>query len=150
MVRAAFSGDGREGNEEVAIVERTWELDAAPAGLELVAVAEGEVIGHVLGARGDLRHSQAIAVAPLSVAPACQRQGVGTALMWELLGRAGTAGWPLVLVLGNPAYYSRFGFGPSAALGISYQSAGPHFMACRLSSAADRLCGEFRYCWEHR
>jgi putative acetyltransferase len=156
VVRSAFATIGRDGREEVDIVTRTWELGAAPMGLELVAVDEDGVVGHVLGAVGRLGDRPVVGVAPLSVAPSMQGRGIGSALMIELLRRLDEAGWPLVLLLGDPHYYSRFGFAPAAALGISYPPVGagnPHFMVCQLSSFAAHLLdaglgGEFRYGWE--
>jgi putative acetyltransferase len=104
-----------------------------------------------MAATGDLSGQPALGVAPLSVAPGHQRRGVGSALVMELLRRVGAAGWGFVLLLGDPAYYSRFGFEPAATLGISYRPAGagnPHFMVRRLTPLADDTGGEFRYCWE--
>lgn len=151
LVRQAFSTDGRDGSEEVGIVTRTWELGASPPGLELVAVEGNRPVGHVLAARGDLQGEELLGIAPLSVSPDCQNRGVGTALMTELLQRARAAGWPAVLVLGNPDYYGRFGFGPAWSLGIFYGPLGPddpHFQIRRLGAAGPRNRGEFRYCWE--
>ena len=50
------------------------------------------------------------AVAPLCVAPSRHGEGIGSSLMNDLIRRAEAAGWPLVLVLGDPRYYQRFGF----------------------------------------
>ena len=130
VVRQAFSRDGRDGQEEVDIVVNTWRLEATLAGLELVAVDGSSVIGHVLAARGDLGGREVVAVAPLAVSPSHQGHGVGNALMTELLRRAEVAGHPLVALLGNPAYYGRFGFEPSGPLNILYLPVGsgnPHF-----------------------
>jgi putative acetyltransferase len=156
VVRQAFTGDGRDGQEEVDIVESTWKLAAAPEGLELVADHDGEVIGHALGARGDLAFRTQpsctlVAVAPLGVAPAWQGRGIGQAVMRELLARAEAQGWPAVVLLGAPAYYGRFGFEASGPLGISYPPVGPdnpHFQVRRLSGFDSSLRGEFTYCWE--
>jgi len=63
-------------------------MHAAAPDLELVAVENNQVFGHVLAAPGDLAGQQALAVAPLSVHPNYQRQGIGSALMTELLDRA--------------------------------------------------------------
>ncbi len=71
--------------------------------------------------------------------------------MKDLLGRADAAGWPMVLLLGNPAYYRRFGFEPSGPLGIYYLPVGkddPHFQVRRLSRFDPTLRGEFIFCWE--
>jgi putative acetyltransferase len=151
LVREAFTGDGRDGQEEVAIVEATWRLGASPDGLDLVADDGGQVVGHVLGARGDVAGRTLVAVAPLAVAPAWQGQGVGKALMSAVLERADAQGWPAVVLLGAPAYYGRFGFQPSGPLGISYPPVGPdnpHFQVRQLTNFDPSLGGEFVYCWE--
>jgi putative acetyltransferase len=153
VVGDAFSHDGRDGHEEVDIVVDTWSLGAGSEGLELVADADGAVVGHVLAALGDLDGRDVVAVAPLAVAPSHQGAGIGTALMTELLGRLERAGFPLVVLLGSPAYYRRFGFEPSGPLGIVYRPVGPghpHFQVRRLSQYDPDYRGEFTYCWEVR
>jgi putative acetyltransferase len=151
LVRTAFTDETRDGSEEVQVVLQTWERAAAADGLDLVAL-DGELItGHVLGGVGDLGGRPIVAVAPLAVEPGHQGSGVGTALMQELLRRAEQAGWPVVLVLGDPSYYGRFGFEPSGPLAITYPPVGPgdpHFMARRFAGYDDSLRGAFSYCWE--
>ena len=151
VVRAAFSREGRDGQEEVDIVVTTWRLQAALDGLELVALEEDSVIGHVLGARGDLGGREVVTVAPLAVSPLHQKRGAGSALMRELLHRAEASGYPLVVLLGDPAYYGRFGFEPSGPLGISYAPVGesnPHFQVRRLAGYDPSYRGTVTYCWE--
>ena len=163
LVEEAFSGEAHDGREEVDIVERTWELGAAPAELDLIAVDNDDhVIGHVLAAPGTLRRveeahdrapadRQALAVAPLAVLPSRQRQGVGSSLMREVLSRAERSGAPLVLLLGDPGYYRRFGFEPADTYGIFYPPVGPgdpHFMIRRLRDLGGGWAGAFVYCWE--
>ncbi|MDP0500888.1 MAG: N-acetyltransferase [Verrucomicrobiota bacterium JB022] len=58
-------------------------------------------------------HPVALGIVPLAVAADWQRQGVGTALVWAALHAAREHG-PLVVVLGEPKYYSRFGFRPAS------------------------------------
>ncbi len=150
VVRAAFSDDDRDAHEEVAIVVDTWAVDD-PRGLELVAVEGDAVVGHVLGAPGELVGRDVLGVAPLAVAPSHQREGIGSALMTDLLRRAEDAGWPLVVVLGNPEYYGRFGFEPAEPLEVVYEPVGaenPHFQVRRLSRYDPSLRGSFTYCWE--
>jgi putative acetyltransferase len=71
--------------------------------------------------------------------------------MTKLLERAEAAGHPLVALLGNPAYYGRFGFEPSGPLDIWYLPVGkgdPHFQVRRLSAFDPSYRGQFTYCWE--
>ncbi|MDQ7262809.1 GNAT family N-acetyltransferase [Paracoccus sp. PS-1] len=90
--------------------------------LSLVAETEGTLVGHV--ALSPLRaEAPALALAPLAVHPAVQSRGIGEALV-----RAALAAFDghTIVVLGDPAYYGRFGFAP-AELDSPY--AGPHLMA---------------------
>jgi putative acetyltransferase len=151
VVRAAFSGGGRDPQEELDVVTNTWALNAAPDDLDLVATEDDTVVGYVVAARGRLNAAEALGVAPLAVAPDRQHAGIGTALMTELLGRADGDGWPLLLLLGDPAYYSRFGFEPASQLGITYAGLGgpdPHFQGRKLARYDSALGGTFTYSWE--
>ena len=151
VVGEAFSDDTRDGQLEVDIANATWSLEAVPHGLELVAVVGGAVVGHVLSGRGDLSGREVVGIAPLAVAPDRQGTGVGTALMNTLLRRAEVAGLPLVVLLGSPAYYERFGFEPSEPLGISYLPVGPghpDFQVRRFPRYDPSYRGDFTYCWE--
>jgi putative acetyltransferase len=151
VVREAFTKPGWDGEVEAGIVARTWALGASPNGLDLVAIDGAAIVGHVLGAVGDLGGQPALAVAPLCVARSRQLEGIGSALISELLSRADGAGWPLVLLLGNPDYYQRFGFKPSGPFGIFYRPVGegdPHFQVCPLNPFDPALKGEFTFCWE--
>lgn len=89
--------------------------------LSLVAVDPGDgdladdsIVGHVLCTRGAVDRAPALGLGPLAVRPDRQGQGVGGALMHAVLGAADALGEPLVALLGQPAYYSRFGFHPSS------------------------------------
>jgi putative acetyltransferase len=151
VVSAAFATNGRDGREELDVVDATWRLEASPPGLQLVAVLGEKVVGHVMAAVGDLAGRPAIAIAPLAVLPERQRKGIGSALVIELLVRIERNGWPVALLLGDPAYYSRFGFETAAPFGITYPPAGvgsPHFMVRRFSCEVEAVAGEFAYCWE--
>src|SRR5262249_25623353 len=105
VVKRAFSDPTRDGQYEVDIVSETWHLGASPEGLELVAEDAGAIIGHVLATVGDLDRTPTLGIAPLSVAPERQGEGVGTALMEELLTRIDKDGWLIVVLLGEPRYY---------------------------------------------
>ncbi len=91
-------------------------------GLSFVAVHGGEVVGHVLFTRAILdaprRLVDVLVLSPLSVAPAFQGQGVGSALVRFGLAAVATRPEPLVFLEGSPRYYGRFGFRPGESLGF--------------------------------
>lgn len=68
--------------------------------------------------RGDVDGVPALGLGPIAVRPAAQGRGVGSALMHAVLGAAEAADEPLVALLGDPAWYRRFGFGPASSSGI--------------------------------
>ena len=104
--------------------------------LSLVAERGGEVVGHVLFSRmvvsGGGRAWRGLGLAPLAVRPDAQSEGIGSALVAAALEQAAAMGEELVFVLGDPAYYGRFGFSADAAAPFASPYAGPHLMALRL------------------
>src|SRR4029077_114476 len=92
--------------------------DGGFARLSLIAELGGELAGHVLFSRVPIHTGtgvvEALALAPLAVRPPCQRRGIGTTLVTYGLRTCREAGHRIVIVLGHPEYYPRFGF--SAAL----------------------------------
>jgi putative acetyltransferase len=154
VVGDAFSYAGtRDAGEELAIVRATWAARQGGTLVELVADEGGAVVGHLQAAPGRLdgRDTAVAGVAPVCVAAAHQGLGVGRALMSALERAAEELHWPLLVLLGDPAYYARFGFEPAGPLGLSYPPVGtdnPHFQARRLLGYSEALRGEFNYCWE--
>jgi len=141
VVGDAFSDATRDAGEEIDIVRRTWSATRGDTRMELVVDDAGSVVGHLQAAPGSLDGSvsDVAGVAPVCIAPAHQGRGHGRALVEALV------------LLGDPAFYGRFGFEPAAPLGLSYRPAGagnPHFQAHRLPGWSAALRGEFTYCWE--
>ena len=92
--------------------------------LELVALHDGQVVGHVLVSRAQVVDAtrdrrDVLALSSLSVRVAVQRTGIGSALVVEALARADAALEPLVTVEGHPSYYPRFGFEVASELGVT-------------------------------
>lgn len=101
----------------------------------LVAVADGVVVGHVAFSRMRAP-DRALGLAPVAVAEAHRRGGIAARLIETGLERARDDGWTCVFVLGEPAYYGRFGFDPALAAGFASPYAGPHLMGLELSRGA--------------
>ena len=119
------------------------------AAISLVAEAEGEIVGHALMSRmtveGDGRSWRALGLAPIAVVPALQATGIGSALIRVALDRARADGTELVFVLGEPAYYRRFGFTADAAAPFASPYAGEYFMALALADVELPAEGRARY-----
>ncbi|WP_066375098.1 GNAT family N-acetyltransferase [Herbidospora mongoliensis] len=136
VVRLAFATPENPDTIESPLVdELRADVGWIPA-LSMVAEIDGEVVGHVVCTRADLGGAPALGLGPLSVRPDRQRQGVGLALMHAMLGAADALGEPVVVLLGNPAYYFRYGFRTAAGLGIisPEEQWGVHFQARPLTS----------------
>lgn len=104
--------------------------------LSLVALHGDHVVGHValspVAIEGPRPGPTSAGVAPLSVLPESQRQGIGAALMEAALSACSSVGWEAVFLLGDPLYYARFGFEVAAPRGLHYEShAFDHAFQCR-------------------
>ncbi len=93
--------------------------------LSLVAEADGEIVGHiafspvVVDSAG--RTSQGVGLAPMAVAPAYQRRGIGGRLVGEGLRRLRDAGHRFCVVLGHAEYYPRHGFARASDFGVRWE-----------------------------
>ena len=136
VLTAAFGGPVEANLVECLRADR----DAA---IELVAEADGRVIGHILFSPIEAPF-RALALAPLAVMPDRQRQGVGAALIASGHDRARREGWEAIFVLGDPAYYTRFGYSLEEATRFASPYSGPYFMALPLAPLPD-AGGDLRY-----
>jgi len=105
---------------------------------------DGEIVGHIMFSRMQAPF-RTLGLAPVSVAPHRQRSGIGGRLIREGLDRARRAGWQVVIVLGDPDYYRRFGFDPALAQGFESPYAGPYLMALPLGDAMPASSGRLEY-----
>ncbi|HIL36260.1 MAG: N-acetyltransferase [bacterium] len=116
----------------------------------MLAIEEAEVRGHVATSLVTIEfqgEALVAGVAPLGVLPAHQRRGIGSALMWSIITAAREAGCAGLVLLGDPAYYGRFGFEPAATFDLrSHYTDGPAFQALALDPGAWADCrGQVRY-----
>lgn len=110
LVRHAFVGAAHSSGTEPLIVDA---LRAAGAlTLSLVAVEDGDIRGHIAASPVVLESpvGKWFGIGPVSVRPDWQRLGIGKLLVTEALARLRAAGAAGCVVLGDPAYYSLFGF----------------------------------------
>ena len=124
LVERAFPAVPESDGTEAALVAALLASGDVVADLTLVALESERIVGHVLFSRMHVGDTPALALAPLAVTPEKQRMGIGSALVRRALERARQAdkapGAPrFVIVLGEPDYYSRFGFTRAANFGIA-------------------------------
>ena len=123
--------------------EQDFVLDLRKGGsvpeLELLAEENGVLIGHILLTKASIRRDgtafDTLLLAPLSVTQDRRQHGIGAALVREALGRAAAMGYASVVLVGDPAYYGRFGF--RAAAPVAYPGVpGEYTLACELVPGA--------------
>jgi putative acetyltransferase len=141
--RQAFGGE-----DESRLVDLL--RDGGFAKLSLVAVVDDRVVGHILFSdltiETDRETIHSLSLAPLAVLPTHQRCGIGSALVREGLQTAQLSGHRIVIVLGQPAFYERFGFSANLAQQLRSLYSGPNFMALALEPGAlEGLGGDVRY-----
>jgi putative acetyltransferase len=138
VIRAAFASTdfGHQGEADLV---RMLD-DDGDVMVSLVAEEDGAIVGHVLFSRMDAeadgRATTAAGLAPVSVVPGRQGQGIGDALIRAGLAALRDQGVMMSFVLGHTAYYPRFGYSPDHAARFASPFAGPHFMAMMLDSGA--------------
>ncbi|MDD1534131.1 MULTISPECIES: GNAT family N-acetyltransferase [unclassified Bradyrhizobium] len=105
LLDACF-GEDRHGRT----CQRLRDGRAPAAGLALSAMREGKLVGTVRLWHVSAGGRPALVLGPLAVDPACRELGIGAALMHQALAAARARGHAAVILLGDAAYYARFGF----------------------------------------
>lgn len=125
---------------------------AGHSAISLVADDGSGIVGHILFTPVSIesRESEVVAVglAPMAVLPARQRQGIGTRLINAGLRACAREGCHVVVVIGHPQFYPRFGFRPASRYGLRSEFEVPDevFMATELELGALARCrGLVRY-----
>lgn len=132
---------------EVPLFEALWEAGDVLPELSFTAEIETEAVGHATASKAAVGTEAVVAVGPIGVLPEHQNVGIGSALMNALLTAADVADVPMVVLLGSPHYYTRFGFRPAEQLGVTSPEAGwgAAFQARPLTAYTSRLAGPFRF-----
>ena len=114
--------------------------------LSLVAELDNKIVGHILFSDIQIGAEDALALAPMAVVPEHQRQGIGSNLIQAGLEQCRQDGHRIVIVVGHPSYYPRFGFSPELAAQLESKYAGEAFMALEIMPGAlDDVTGEVKY-----
>jgi putative acetyltransferase len=132
---------------EVRLFEELWKAGDVIPELSFTALTAGAMVGHVTASEATVADDRVVAVGPVGVLPDHQGAGTGSALIDALLAAADAAKVPLVVLLGAPEYYSRFGFRPAKDFGVVAPEPewGDAFQARPLSAHSDAVAGQFRY-----
>lgn len=149
IIEAFATAEHADGNEQDLVVSLR-KGDAFIPELSLVA-EEGEILaGHILFTKAKVNNDNVLILAPLSVKPRYQKQGVGTALITEGHKIAKELGYQYSLVLGSETYYPRVGYIPAEQMGIEVPDGIPavNFMAIKLQENAKAICGTVTYAKE--
>lgn len=101
-------GPGRFARTASRIRERA----GSRADLSFTALVGTLLVGAVRVSDADVGDAPVLVLGPLAVDPAFEGRGIGAALMNRALDAARSGGHGLVLLVGDPPYYARFGFGP--------------------------------------
>ncbi|QDT66868.1 GNAT family N-acetyltransferase [Calycomorphotria hydatis] len=118
--------------------------------ISLTAKVDGNIVGHILFSRMEIVSSfqtiPALSLAPMAVLPAYQRQDIGSELVNHGLEVARRLGERIVIVLGHPDYYPRFGFSPELAVPLEAPFSGEAWMALELEEGAlNGVAGRVKY-----
>jgi len=115
--REAFKSD-----KEADLVRDMLADPSAKPLLSLIAIIEGQAVGHILFTNAHLSNNfnqvSISILAPLAIIPSYQKQGIGGRLIMKGLEILSKSWIDLVFVLGHPEYYPRYGFKPASKLGL--------------------------------
>jgi putative acetyltransferase len=145
----AFGGPG-----EATLVDML--RAAGKAVVSLVALHEGRVVGHILFSPVTVADApenlRAVGLAPMSVLPEFQNRGVGSRLVREGLKECKRQGYDVVVVLGHPTYYPRFGFSRAKNYDLDNEyNADDAFMVLELGKGVlEKIRGLVKYASEFR
>ncbi|QIY89190.1 GNAT family N-acetyltransferase [Chryseobacterium gallinarum] len=125
LIEEAFRNIEHTDHQEHFLVEKLRKSEAFIPQLSLVAEDEnGEIAGHILFTKIKIENGtssfESLALAPVSVKPDFQNQGVGGKLIVHGHQIARELGYTSVILIGHENYYPRFGYEKTSNFGISF------------------------------
>lgn len=152
LTRDAFWNVYRPGCLEHYLVHRYRGREGFVPELDLVLEMDSRIVGHIMYVRAAIHTDggtllPVMTFGPISIAPECQRRGLGKALLEDSLARAAALGAKAVCIEGNPAFYGKSGFVAAASTAIRYNdepSAPPYFLLKELVPGyLTGICGAY-------
>ena len=117
----ALTVDAFQRRDEADLIDRLRADQAV--WLSQAALLDGKIVGHALYSPATVTDGptvhECLALGPIAVDPAYQRQGIGGQLIRSGLREVQAAGYGLLFLVGHPSYYPRFGFRPAQPLGFT-------------------------------
>jgi len=149
ILEAFKTAEHTDGNEH-NLVEALRKSSSFVSELSLVAEINKEIVGHILFTKAYVGDNEVLALAPLSVKPKFQKQGVGTALIKKGHEIAKNMGYQYSIVLGSELYYPKLGYIPAKNFGIEVLEGIPskNFMAIKLKENVTPISGKIVYAKE--
>lgn len=146
VLNAFKQAEHRDGNEQ-NLVNNLRKSNSFIPDLSLVAIKDGEIVGHILFTKAYVNNTEILALAPLSVLPSFQKQGIGLLLIKKGHEIAKNLGYEFSVVLGYPQYYSKAGYIPASTYGIKapFEVNDENFMAVYLGDTPRLLNGSIQY-----
>lgn len=114
------------------------------AEIELLAETEGRIIGYLM-LSAMRRPERALGLGPVATAEPCRRQGVARSLIESGLALGAAGDWTMVFLLGDPAFYSQFGFATEPAQAFPSAYSGPYWQLAFLDEEAAPKSGDAEY-----
>lgn len=150
VVKSAFETAEQSDGNEHNLVNSLRQSTAYIPELSLVAEINGEIVGHIMFTKLQIGGHTALALAPLSVLPEYQKQGIGTSLILKGHRIAKELGYSYSVVLGSEKYYPRMGYLPASEFNIQpcFEVPDKNFMAYKLTDDAPSISGIVHYAKE--
>ena len=140
------------GEVESRLIEALRKSSQFLSELSLVAEENQKIVGHILFSPAVIdtgkEKAPILALGPMAVIPEFQNQGVGSELVREGLTECKRLGYDVVVLVGHPHFYPRFGFTPARAKGLecTFEVGDEAFMITELvPEALEGMRGVVRY-----
>ncbi len=150
VVKTAFaSAEHADGNEQ-DLVNALRAGESYIPELSLVYETDGKIVGHIMFTKATVGNTSVLALAPLSVLPEYQRQGIGQSLIAKGHEIARNMGYGYSVVLGSEKYYPKAGYAPADNYGIlpPFDVPRENFMAYKLNDDVTTTHGIMKYAKE--